>query len=94
MAAWFLSEHGLVPLSRNVSVGRGEIDLLARDGGQTVAVEVRTTVGRADPIDALPMSKRRHVADLGRRIGVRRVDAIGIGLDQRGMTVHWVPGES
>lgn len=71
----------------------GEIDILARDGGTRVAVEVRTTTGRQDPIDALDDAKRSKVARLGALVGADRTDLIGIGLGSEGVDIHWVPGE-
>ena len=41
MAASFLEAHGLTILVRNYRCRLGEIDLVARDGGTTVFVEVR-----------------------------------------------------
>lgn len=71
----------------------GEIDILARDGETRVAVEVRTTTGRSDPIDALDESKRSRVARLGAIAGADRVDLVGIGVRLEGLDIHWVPGE-
>jgi len=92
LACWFLTTHGVRVLATNVRVGRGEIDILARDGGTRVAVEVRTTRGRDDPVDAADPAKRERASDLARRIGARRFDVIGIGIDPAGFDVHWVPG--
>ncbi|MAB89797.1 MAG: YraN family protein [Planctomycetes bacterium] len=41
LAARFLKRQGLRILGRNVRVGRDELDLVARDGGVAVVVEVR-----------------------------------------------------
>lgn len=71
----------------------GEIDILARDGETRVAVEVRTTTGRSDPIDALDESKRSRVARLGAMAGADRVDLVGVGVGLQGLDIHWVPGE-
>ena len=70
----------------------GEVDLVARDGDVRVAVEVRTTTGPGDPIDAVDQAKRVHVAALARRLGTSRVDLIGVGLRHWGIEIHWVPG--
>jgi Holliday junction resolvase-like predicted endonuclease len=91
-ASRWLADHGLVIERTNVSVEEGEIDLIARDGHLRVAIEVRTITGPGDPIDAVDSSKRRHVAALARRIGVARVDLVGVGFRQWGIEVHWVPG--
>lgn len=79
-------------IARNVVIAGGEIDIVARDRGRLVAVEVRTSTGRDDPIDALDEPKRDRVSRLGSRIGASRVDLIGIGLGDEGVDVHWVPG--
>lgn len=79
-------------VAANVEVGRGELDLLAVDGMTRVAVEVRTTTGEGDPIDAVDPLKRRQVAMLSARIGAGRVDFVGVGIGPDGAVVHWVPG--
>ena len=80
-----------MPLASNVRVGRGELDLLMTDAGQRVAVEVRTVSGRSDPVDAIPISKRKTVAFLGREIGATRIDVVGVSFGPKAATVHWVP---
>src|SRR2546422_11498524 len=88
IAAEFLMLRGMEVVDRNVRVGRGEIDLVARDRGQVVFIEVkfRTAGGRATPFDAVGMKKREHVGraaagDLSRR-GLReralRIDVVGV----------------
>ncbi len=91
LAAWFLTEHGVAVLGRNVKVDGGEVDLLAIDGHSRVVIEVRTRTNAEDPIDAVGHGKRRQVATLGRRIGASRIDLVGIGLGRRHFDVHWVP---
>jgi Holliday junction resolvase-like predicted endonuclease len=73
-------------------VGRGEIDLVAIDRGQRVAVEVRTVTAEGDPIDAVGHSKRKRVRRLAGSIGAARVDFIGVRLGAGDVVVHWVPG--
>lgn len=92
LAAWFLSEAGVRTLARNFAVDGGEIDLLAVDGSERVAVEVRTVTGRTDPIDAIGEEKRFHVRSLASQIGADRVDFVAIRLDLLGFDVHWLPG--
>lgn len=87
-----MNSRGLVIVRRNVTVDDGEIDLIARDGDTRVAIEVRTTTGPGDPIDAVDRAKRLHVATLGRKVGASRVDFIGVGLRSWGIEIHWVPG--
>lgn len=91
---WWLRDRGVSPTERNVEVEGGEIDIIARDGPTTVAVEVRTTTSTGDPIDAIGWAKRRHVSTLARRAGVSRVDFLGVGIRDWGIEVHWVPGST
>jgi len=64
IAEEFLVLRGCEVVDRNVRVGRGEIDIVARDKGQVVFVEVkfRTAGGRATPFDAVTPKKREDVA--------------------------------
>ena len=47
MAAEFLEHRGLTIVERNYRCRLGEIDLVARDGGTTVFVEVRKRASAA-----------------------------------------------
>jgi putative endonuclease len=80
-------------LARNVVIPGGEIDVVARDGKTLVAVEVRTSTGRIDPIDAIDDPKRARVSRLGGMVRAGRVDLIGIGLRDHGIDIHWLPGQ-
>ena len=64
IAAEFLVLRGMEVTERNVRVGRGEIDLVARDKDQVVFVEVkfRTAGGRATPLEAVGWKKREDVS--------------------------------
>ena len=64
IAAEFLILRGMDVVDRNVRMGRGEIDLVARDRDQVVFVEVkfRTAGGKATPFDAVGAKKREDVA--------------------------------
>ena len=62
LAARSLACSGWVILSRNLRLGRLEVDLLARDAhGELVAIEVRrrTSVGGASPSELLGARKMR-----------------------------------
>jgi Holliday junction resolvase-like predicted endonuclease len=76
----------------NFRLPDGELDLLALDGRERVAVEVRARLGGPDPVDAADPSKRARVGSLARRAGASRVDVIGIRIDREGFDLHWVPG--
>jgi Holliday junction resolvase-like predicted endonuclease len=71
-------------------VADGELDLLAMDGRSLVAVEVRTTMGLDDPIDAIGHAKRRRVTSLAGAVSANRVDLLGIRLGEEGIDFHWV----
>lgn len=94
IGAWFLTSHGLTVTHRNVNVDRGEVDLVAWDGDQRVVTEVRSVSFSVDPIDAIDAAKRRRVAGLATRIGVTRVDYLGVGFTDAYIDFHWVPGSS
>lgn len=74
----------------NVQLHEGELDLLGTDGPDLVAVEVRTTTGLDDPIDAIDGPKRRRVTRLAGAVGANRVDFLGIRLSAEAIDFHWV----
>ena len=90
MAAWFLSTRGLKILQTNLDLEGGEIDVLARDRRDLVAVEVRSRSGGADPIDAVGHTKRARVRRLASSIGATRVDFLGVRITDDGVDFHWV----
>ena len=65
-AARHLVAHGWTLLGRNVRIGRGELDLIARRGPVLAFVEVkaRRSVACGAPEDAVDARKRRQVARL------------------------------
>ena len=65
-AARYLVREGWVLLGRNVRIGRGELDLIARRGAVLAFVEVkaRRTATYGAPEDAVDGRKRRQVARL------------------------------
>lgn len=62
-AAAFLRRKGYKILARNVRAGRGEIDIIARDGKVLVFVEVRsrTASDAIAPEDSIGPVKQQHV---------------------------------
>ena len=51
-AVKYLESKGWRIIARNVKVGRGELDIVAADGGELVIVEVRTRrIGRLSPAE-------------------------------------------
>ena len=94
IGAWFLTTHGLTVTHRNVNVDRGEVDLVAWDGDQRVVAEVRSVNSAVDPIDAIDAAKRRRVEVLSNRIGIHRVDYLGVAFTDSYIDFHWVPGSN
>jgi Holliday junction resolvase-like predicted endonuclease len=87
--------RGAVVVSRNVSIGRGEIDLLVTHDGELVAVEVKAIGAGAsavDPIDRIDEAKLDRVRRLARQVAPRpahRVDFVGVRIDPAGAFVNW-----
>ncbi|HTK68445.1 MAG TPA: YraN family protein, partial [Candidatus Eisenbacteria bacterium] len=94
---------GFEVVDRNVREGRGEIDLVARDGRTVVFVEVKFRSGadRAAPLVAVGWKKREDVAKTAAIYLARRglldrpvrFDVIGItwGADGSELVVEHVP---
>ena len=59
LALEHLQGAGLVPVERNARAGRGEIDLILRDGDTLVFVEVRARAGGALVTAAESLSARK-----------------------------------
>ena len=98
MAEAFCALRGYDVVDRNVREGRGEIDLVARDGDAVVFVEVkfRSGANRSAPLDAVNAKKREDVARaaalyLARR-GLRgrpvRFDVIAVTWGSDGNEIH------
>lgn len=88
LAAQFLECAGYTVIDRNWRCARGEIDIVARDGDDTVFVEVKTRSGTAfgHPFEAITEQKLARLKKLARtwweahsyRRGVIRIDAISV----------------
>jgi putative endonuclease len=68
IAAAFLCEHGFEILKKNYRYGRGEIDIIARDGEVLVFVEVKSKQSDAegrpeDEVDSRKQSQIRRIAE-------------------------------
>jgi putative endonuclease len=88
-AARFLKKHGCRILARNLDLGIGEIDLVARDGDELVFVEVKTRTGPAfgGPLMAVDRSKRRKLVALARTyLAKHKLDDVGCRFDVVGVT--------
>jgi putative endonuclease len=102
-AAAFLRRAGLAVVERNVRFRAGEIDLVCRDAGVVVFVEVkcRRTGWDAAPAAAVSWHKQRRLTQLAqlylkwRRLGnVRcRFDVVSVTQTERGaLEVRHLPG--
>ena len=91
LAAVFLNDRGADILDRNVSVGRGELDLIVSLGGTRVAVEVKTATGDFDPVFHFDEPKQEQVRSLAAQLGIHRVDFVGILVGPTAAQVRWLP---
>ena len=88
LAADYLKGAGLAIVERNGRCPIGEIDVVARDGGETVFVEVKTRagLGYGHPLEAITATKLARLRRLAAAwceahpevIGTIRIDAIGV----------------
>jgi putative endonuclease len=93
MAASYLERMGWRILGRNIRVGRGELDIIAADGGELVIVEVRTRrIGAISPsettvgpkkIKSLLKTARRYVDSIAYN-GNWRIDIAAVTVTSRG----------
>ena len=67
-AAAFLTDRGYVILEKKYRCRTGEIDLIAKDGGYLVFVEVkfRSSKGSGDPAEAVDAKKKSRIAGAAR----------------------------
>lgn len=87
----FLERYGVDIERRNVTVGRGEIDLIGSIGRTRFLVEVRSRVSDHAPIESFDHAKRQQLWRLSREIGIDRVDLVAVGFGRRFVSVHWIP---
>ena len=100
-AAAFLEERGVAVVDRNVRAGGGEIDLVARDGGAVVFVEVkwRRDASRGAPAEAVTPAKRRRILSAARgwlsanpSAGEREVRFDVVSIEGEAGRVEWIRG--
>lgn len=80
-------------IARNVRVGRGEIDLLAVDGSERIAVEVKSRFrSDLDPMENFTEEKAAQVRALALslRPRVHRVDFVGVAMTRGDVVIRWV----
>ncbi|MDP2168236.1 MAG: YraN family protein [Thermodesulfovibrionales bacterium] len=63
MAVKFLKKKGLKILERNLRTPFGEIDIIAKDGGTVVFIEVKTRLSDyfGHPAEAVGYRKKKHI---------------------------------
>ena len=86
-----LEAQGYAVRGVNVRVGRGEIDIVADEGGDVVFVEVRTRRGRGlgTPEESITAGKRARMAEAAQRYLQEtgedgrswRIDVVAVELD-------------
>ena len=93
MACRYLEEHGYTIVDRNWRTRSGELDVVARQGGVTVFVEVKARRGRTfgEPEEAVTPAKMRRIRGLateylaaGAHSPEVRFDVIGLTLGPDG----------
>lgn len=92
-AATFLAGLGYVIVSRNVQVGRDELDMICEDGDVVVFVEVRARVRAVDALESVTPAKQRRVARaaarwLGPLLNRRFVRFDVVAIDEDGDVTH------
>lgn len=97
-ACRFLQAQGISILARNLVLDAGEIDILARIGGERTLVEVRSTRTRAgatwpppQTLAAFDYQKAQQVRRMARRSRCVRIDVIAVRFHEAGIDLHWVP---
>jgi putative endonuclease len=105
IAAAFLKIKGYEIVDQNYRFARREVDLVARDGGDIVAVEVKLRRGRgfgvaAEAVDPRKLARlRTALGGIAEGIGwglLPRIDVVAIDIDDDGrrMVVEHIVGVS
>lgn len=96
LACAFLERCGMRLIKKNYRCRRGEIDLIMKDKGQLVFVEVRyrQTQAYGGPLASIDHKKRGrliacalHYLQANDQQGEARFDVVGIGADAR---IEWI----
>jgi len=83
--------------ARNLKIGRGELDIVVRFGGEPAVVEVRsireTGTLRPNPLEVFTDRKVTQVRTLARllRPPVYRIDLVAVHFRKDGIEVRWLP---
>ncbi len=79
LAGQFLSAHGYKILLKNYECGLGEIDLIAKESGHLVFIEVKTrrSLAMGTPAESVTFQKRRQIVKTAeyyvKRYGIKNV---------------------
>lgn len=90
LALNYLETHQYLIVERNVNLTRGELDIVAREGGDLVFVEVKTRAGNAfgSAAESLTSAKAKSLARAVREyIHNNRLDNESIRLDLVAITL-------
>ena len=93
VASAMLVRRGCTILARNVHSGPDEIDLVVLDGGERVAVEVKSTSRESiDPLGAVDGGKLERVRRAAARIdpAISRIDVVGVRADGGTVEIRWL----
>jgi len=92
-AAW-LTEQGYEILARNYRYGKGEVDIIARDGEELVFIEVKTRTNEeyGHPIYALTPSKQKQIIKIARSFLYER-DITNMLVRFDVITIEWMHGK-
>ncbi|MCG6551141.1 MAG: YraN family protein [Candidatus Magnetominusculus sp. LBB02] len=93
LAARYLKKAGYAILERGYKNNLGEIDIIARDGGQMVFVEVKTRVSDefGDPCQAIDYRKRRKIINTALVYLKKHGDTTSVRFDFVGVRL-WAAG--
>ena len=94
IAAWFLTSRGCRVLESNTTVDGDEIDLVVMDGRDRVVVEVKSTTGTDDPLEAVDdhkWSRIERAASAYPRT-ITRIDLVGVREGPNGVSITWLRG--
>lgn len=94
IAARFLTERGFEIVSRNVRVGRDELDLVVAGQGETIVVEVKCTADGTDPVSAVDRKKMERLTRACESLdaAISRLDIVAVAADTRGVSIRWLKG--
>ena len=91
-AADYLVAHGYELLDRNWRCSTGEVDIVARDAGMIVFIEVKTRNGKGfgHPFEAITESKRARLRQIAAAwLAARQLGSVPIRLDALSVLVQF-----